>query len=73
MKYPLQALMQMGVVPPVTFPTDSRYYGSSTLTYIDARQGRQSPIWRGASCRSRALRTTPPSRSTPYVRATGWT
>jgi hypothetical protein len=24
----------MGVVPPVTFPTDSRYYGSSTLTYI---------------------------------------
>lgn len=33
MKYPLQALMQMGVVPPVTFPTNSRYYGSSTLTY----------------------------------------
>jgi nucleoid-associated protein YgaU len=23
----------MGVVPPVTFPTDSRYYGSATLTY----------------------------------------
>jgi nucleoid-associated protein YgaU len=23
----------MGVVPAVTFPTDSRYYGSSTLTY----------------------------------------
>jgi nucleoid-associated protein YgaU len=33
MNYPLQALIQMGVVPPVTFPTDSRYYGSSTLTY----------------------------------------
>ena len=31
---PLQALIQMGVVPPVTFPTDSRYYGSKTLTYI---------------------------------------
>jgi nucleoid-associated protein YgaU len=23
----------MGVIPPVTFPTDSRYYGSATLTY----------------------------------------
>jgi nucleoid-associated protein YgaU len=34
MKSPLQALIQMGVLPPVTFPTDSRYYGSSTLTYI---------------------------------------
>jgi nucleoid-associated protein YgaU len=34
MKSPLQALIQMGVIPPVTFPTDSRYYGSRTLTYI---------------------------------------
>jgi nucleoid-associated protein YgaU len=34
MKSPLQALIQMGVVPIVTFPADSRYYGSSTLTYI---------------------------------------
>lgn len=33
MNYPLQALIQMGVVPAVTFPADSRYYGSSTLTY----------------------------------------
>ena len=33
MKSPLQALLQMGVVPPVTFPTDSRYYGSKTLSY----------------------------------------
>lgn len=31
---PLQKLVQMGVVPAVTFPTDSRYYGSSTLTYV---------------------------------------
>ena len=31
---PLQKLVQMGVVPTVTFPTDSRYYGSSTLTYV---------------------------------------
>jgi hypothetical protein len=34
MKSPLQQLIQMGVVPPVTFPTNSRYYGSGTLTYI---------------------------------------
>src|SRR5262249_46020468 len=34
MKSPLQSLIQMGVVPPVTFPTDSRYYGSATLTYV---------------------------------------
>lgn len=33
MNYPLQALIQLGVVPVVTFPTDSRYYGSGTLTY----------------------------------------
>lgn len=33
MNYPLQQLIQMGVVPAVTFPADSRYYGSSTLTY----------------------------------------
>jgi hypothetical protein len=32
-KYPLQAMIQMGVVPSVSFPTDSRYYGSSTLQY----------------------------------------
>lgn len=34
MKSPLQALIQMGVVPTVTFPVDSRYYGSGTLTYV---------------------------------------
>jgi hypothetical protein len=33
MNYPLQALLTMGVIPPVTFPTDSRYYGFSTLSY----------------------------------------
>jgi len=31
---PLQRLIQSGVVPAVTFPTDSRYYGSGTLTFI---------------------------------------
>jgi nucleoid-associated protein YgaU len=34
MNNPLQALIQMGVVPSVTFPTDSRYYGSATLSYV---------------------------------------
>ena len=33
MNYPLQSLINMGVVPAVTFPTDSRYYGSKTLQY----------------------------------------
>jgi nucleoid-associated protein YgaU len=33
MNYPLQALLKLGAIPPVTFPTDSRYYGSSTLSY----------------------------------------
>ena len=33
MNYPLQTLIQLGVVPSVNFPTDSRYYGSSTLQY----------------------------------------
>ena len=33
MNYPLQTLIQMGLVPPVTYPTDSRYYGFGTLTY----------------------------------------
>lgn len=31
---PLQALLKLGVVPPVTFPTDSRYYASATLSYV---------------------------------------
>jgi nucleoid-associated protein YgaU len=34
MKSPLQSLIQMGVVPTVTFPANSRYYGSATLTYV---------------------------------------
>ncbi len=33
MNYPLQAMMQLGVIPPVTFPTDSRYYGFAVLQY----------------------------------------
>jgi hypothetical protein len=33
MNYPLAAMVQLGVVPPVTFPTDSRYYGYSVLQY----------------------------------------
>ncbi|MGH9586168.1 MAG: LysM peptidoglycan-binding domain-containing protein, partial [Acidobacteriaceae bacterium] len=34
MSTPLSAFLQLGLVPPVTFPADSRYYGSRTLTYI---------------------------------------
>jgi len=33
MKYPLQMLIQMGAVPPVVFPTDSRYYRTGILQY----------------------------------------
>jgi hypothetical protein len=33
MNYPLQALMQRGVIASVSFPTDSRYYNSATLQY----------------------------------------
>lgn len=33
MNYPLAAMVQLGVVPPVTFPTDSRYYGYKVLQY----------------------------------------
>ncbi len=36
MKYPLQSLIQMGVIPQVSFPTDSRYYNQSTLSCTDA-------------------------------------
>jgi nucleoid-associated protein YgaU len=34
MKTPLQALIQLGMVPTVTFPANSRYYASKTLTYV---------------------------------------
>jgi nucleoid-associated protein YgaU len=33
MSYPLMAMMQLMVVPPVTFPTDSRYYGFKVQQY----------------------------------------
>lgn len=33
MKFPLDALIAMGAVPSVSFPTDSRYYRSSTQQY----------------------------------------
>ena len=36
MNYPLQALLNLGVIPPVTFPADSRYCGSATLSYTPA-------------------------------------
>ena len=33
MNNPLEAMIQMGVVPAVTFPTESRYFASTTQTY----------------------------------------
>lgn len=42
MKYPLQTLIQTGVVPAVTFPTDSRYYRFSILQYV-APDGQSIP------------------------------
>jgi hypothetical protein len=33
MTYPLFAMMQLGAVPPVTFPTDSRYCGFGVQQY----------------------------------------
>lgn len=33
MNYPLQAMMQLGILPQVNFPTDSRYYASGVLQY----------------------------------------
>lgn len=38
MNYPLLAMVQLGVVPPVTFPTDSRYYGFG-VRYYNAPNG----------------------------------
>jgi hypothetical protein len=34
MNAPIQALIKLGVIPPVSFPADSRYHGSPTLTYV---------------------------------------
>ena len=34
MKSPLQALIDSGAVPSVSFPTNSRYYGSHTFTHV---------------------------------------
>jgi hypothetical protein len=33
MSSPLRAFIQLGVIPPVAFPTDSRYYNSAVLSY----------------------------------------
>jgi hypothetical protein len=42
MNYPLQAMVQLGVVPPVTFPPDSRYYSFGVQQYI-APDGQSIP------------------------------
>jgi hypothetical protein len=33
MNYPLAAMINLGIVPPVTFPTNSRYYGFKVQQY----------------------------------------
>jgi hypothetical protein len=33
MNYPLQALLALGAIRPVTFPPNSRYFGSDTLSF----------------------------------------
>ena len=33
LKYPLAQMLNLGVVPPVTFPTDSRYHGFKVQQY----------------------------------------
>jgi hypothetical protein len=43
MNYPLQAMALLGIVPPVTFPTDSRYHGFSVLQYT-APNGQVMPF-----------------------------
>src|SRR4051812_34546664 len=42
MNYPLAAMASLGVTPPVTFPTDSRYHGFAVLQY-PAADGRAIP------------------------------
>jgi len=42
MNYPLQAMVQLGVIPPVTFPPDSRYYAFGVQQYI-APNGQSVP------------------------------
>ena len=72
MKSPLQALIQMGVVPPVTFPTDSRYYGFEHADLHDA-DGEQISYLARRIVPQPGRPTSPPSRSTPCIRATAWT
>jgi nucleoid-associated protein YgaU len=40
MNYPLAAMEQLGVLPPVTFPTDSRYYGFAVRYYAAPNGGK---------------------------------
>lgn len=42
MNFPLQAMVQLGVIPPVTFPTDSRYYAFGVQQYV-APSGQSIP------------------------------
>ena len=73
MRDPLQALIQMGVVPTVTFPTDSRYYGSGTLSYVVAERADDhlpgTPFCAAARC---SLTSATVAQAYRAGRATGW-
>ena len=61
----------MGVVPSVTFPTDSRYYGTRTLPYT-APDGQMITYLARGFAPSPGLRISPRSRSTRCGMETGW-
>jgi nucleoid-associated protein YgaU len=42
MNYPLQAMVQLGVIPPVTYPPDSRYHAYGVQQYV-APDGQSYP------------------------------
>lgn len=58
MRYPLQALIALGAIPSTSFPTDSRYYGSSTL---------QTTVPSGAAVSYLARRFVPQPGSASYA------
>lgn len=43
LKYPIAHMLQLGVVPAVTFPTDSRYHGFSVQLYTPRQGAAQAP------------------------------
>ena len=73
MNYPLQNLMQLGVLPAGQLSDRQPVLRLRTLTVHSAERARSSRIWRGVSCPSRARPIMPRSPTTPSSRAIGWT